>query len=113
MHLKESPFQKIWKGEKTIELRLYDAKRRKVKVGDEIEFTNLSDDTKKIVAKVLTLHLFDNFGELYEALPLEKCGYTEESAITASPDDMNIYYSVEEQAIYGVVGIEFKVMTKS
>ncbi len=34
MKLQNSPFQKIQKGMKTIELRLYDEKRQKVKVGD-------------------------------------------------------------------------------
>ena len=28
MHLKEKPFRSIWEGNKTIELRLYDEKRR-------------------------------------------------------------------------------------
>lgn len=36
MHFKEKPFQSIWEGNKTIELRLYDEKRRAVKVGDQI-----------------------------------------------------------------------------
>lgn len=112
MHLKAEPFQKIFDGEKTIELRLYDDKRRKVNIGDEIEFTNLSNSAERIIAKVVKLHLFNNFVELYKALPLEKCGYTKESAESASADDMNTYYSAEEQSNYGVVGIEFKLMIK-
>ena len=38
MHLKAEPFDLIWNGQKTIELRLYDEKRRSVSVGDLIEF---------------------------------------------------------------------------
>ena len=38
MHLKEAPFGQIWNGSKTIELRLYDEKRRKIKRNDFIEF---------------------------------------------------------------------------
>ena len=37
MKLKLSPFEKIKDGSKTIELRLYDEKRQKVKIGDFIE----------------------------------------------------------------------------
>ena len=35
-----------------------------------------------------------------------KCGYTKEDIDTASPDDMDKYYTKEEQEKYGVVGIE-------
>lgn len=34
-----------------------------------------------------------------------KCGYTEEDIASASPDDMDAYYSKEKQKEYGVVGI--------
>ena len=36
MKLKEDPFERMKNGTKTIEFRLYDEKRRKIKVGDEI-----------------------------------------------------------------------------
>lgn len=55
------------------------------------------------------LHFFKNLGELYSALLLLKCGYTKETIDAASSEDMNQYYSVEEQARYGVVGIEVKL----
>ena len=59
---------------------------------------------------VLDLHLFDNFAELYAAIPLLKCGYTESDVHTADPSDMDIYYSKEKQAAYGVVAIEIKLI---
>ena len=39
MRLKDAPFQMIWDGEKTIELRLLDEKRKLVNIGDIIEFS--------------------------------------------------------------------------
>lgn len=36
MRLRREPFEKIRSGEKTIELRLFDEKRQKLKVDDEI-----------------------------------------------------------------------------
>lgn len=104
MHLQDVPFQKIAAGEKTIELRLYDEKRKEVKVGDTIIFDNLADRNARISATVTALHLFQSFEELYTALPLEKCGYTRGK--NASPQDMELYYSREEQSKFGVVGIE-------
>ncbi len=108
MKLHEAPFESIKKGDKTIELRLYDEKRKNIKEGDRIEFTNVKSG-EILTAKVIKLHRFENFSELYDKLPLDKCGYTKEDIHTASPNDMELYYSREEQKKYGVVGIEIKV----
>ncbi len=106
MKLNPAPFDMIKCGKKTIELRLLDNKRRCIKAGDTIRFENTADNTEIIIARVLALHKFDSFETLYKSLPLLKCGYTEEDIGTASPHDMNKYYTIEEQNKYGVVGIE-------
>lgn len=112
MNLHSSPFEKIKSGEKTIELRLCDEKRQLIKVGDIITFTNTT--TFEILnAKVIKLHKFADFEELYESLPLLKCGYTVDDIDGASPSDMNIYYSLEKQKKYGVLGIEILVERKN
>ena len=110
MKLRSQPFEKIRSGRKKYELRLYDEKRQRIKVGDEIEFSCADAEKEPFVVAVTGLHLFKNFEELYAALPLLQCGYTEENVDKASPNDMNRYYSVEEQAKYGVVGIEIKLI---
>lgn len=104
MKLQNVPFRKIQKGSKTIELRLYDEKRQKVKVGDQIEFTNQTDRTQKIVTRVVALHRFESFEEMFRVLPASAMGYDERHSPKA--EDMEEYYSPEEQALYGVVGIE-------
>ena len=63
MKLQLSPFEKIKSGSKTIELRLYDEKRQKVKIGDFIEFTCLDDATQKIQTKVTALHRYSSFSD--------------------------------------------------
>jgi len=105
MNLNPSPFEKIKSGQKTIELRLYDEKRQRIKEGDVIAFTNTSNG-EKMRATVKTLHRFDSFEELYKTLPLLQCGYTVDDVDTAHPSDMEQYYSAKEQKKYGVVGIE-------
>ncbi|MBR2472497.1 MAG: ASCH domain-containing protein [Clostridia bacterium] len=110
MNLHKAPFEMIEKGLKTFELRLYDEKRQQIHQGDEIIFTNTSDNSKTLRVKVLALHLFPNFAALYTALPLDKCGYLPREIPSASPDDMNAYYPPEKQALYGVVAIEIKVI---
>ncbi len=108
MNLYAEPFEKIKSGRKTIELRLWDEKRQKIKVGDTIVFTNTADG-EKLKTTVLELHRFESFEEMYRVLPLLKCGYTEQNVNEAKASDMEKYYSVGEQMKYGVVGIEISV----
>ena len=110
MRLDAEPFARIDAGEKTIELRLWDEKRRRIRAGDVIRFESTDDDTDVLYARVEGLHLFPSFDELYQALPLTKCGYTRSEAKSASPRDMDRYYSPEAQATWGVVGIELAVL---
>ena len=107
MKLNPTPFEMIKSGEKTIELRLFDEKRRALSVGDEIIFTsNATGET--LTKRIVALHKFASFEELYRELPLLKCGYTKADVSTAAPEDMESYYSKEEQAKYGVLGIELE-----
>ena len=108
MSLHKAPFQMIKSGAKTIELRLYDEKRKKIKAGDMIEFSQADDSSQTLIVQVMDLHVFPSFEELYKELPLLKCGYAEQDIDTASPDDMDAYYSKDDQQKYGVVGIEIK-----
>lgn len=110
LNLNPQPFAMMADGRKTIELRLYDEKRRKIRVGDTLVFVHTEDATKTLTAKVTALHRFSDFAALYAALPLDKCGYLPEEIAAASPADMNVYYSAERQAQYGVVGIEIVLL---
>lgn len=109
MALDAEPFEKIRDGEKTIELRLNDDKRRKVKVGDKIIFTLNGSENDYIMTRVVALHKFSSFKELYSKLPLDKCGYSNLEAKSADPNDMRRYYTAEDEAKYGVVGIEIEL----
>ena len=111
MKLRPNPFRMILCGEKTYELRLYDEKRQCIKIGDKIVFVNTKTD-EQLVVSVKSIHIFKNFTELYQALPLLKCGYTEENLTTANPADMEEYYSKEQQMQYGVVAFEIERITE-
>ena len=105
MKLFPEPFAMIKSEKKTIELRLFDEKRQRIKPGDEIVFTN-TETGENLTKTVIKLHRFHSFEALYKALPLLQCGYTEETVPKAHPSDMDRYYSPGEQSKYGVVGIE-------
>ena len=109
MNLHPQPFSMIESGNKTIELRLFDEKRQLISIGDTLIFTNTKDANSTISCVVENLHIFANFEELYQALPLDKCGYLPKEIATASAKDMEVYYSLEKQKCYGVVGIEIRL----
>jgi ASC-1-like (ASCH) protein len=110
MNLTPAAMQEIRTGNKTIELRLNDEKRKQISVGDTIKFINTEDSNDTLRVKVVDLFLFSSFAELYDNLPLLNCGYNEDNINTASPDDMEMYYSREKQNKYGVVGIEISLL---
>lgn len=110
MNLTPAPMQEIRTGNKTKELRLNDEKRKQISVGDTIKFINTEDSNDTLRVKVVDLFLFSSFAELYDNLPLLNCGYNEDNINTASPDDMEMYYSREKQNKYGVVGIEISLL---
>ena len=107
MKLNNKPFYSIKNGMKTVELRLNDEKRQKVKVGDIIIFENL-DNLEKISVLVLKIHKYDNFKKLYENIDKTLMGYSSEEIANSS--DMEKYYSIEQQNKYGVLGIEFRII---
>ena len=106
MHLDPQAFAAMEDERKTIELRLYDEKRRRIQAGDVIRFESTDDETDVLFAWVTGMRFFASFDELYAALPLDACGYAPEEVKTASPRDMDKYYPPEEQKKWGVVGIE-------
>lgn len=110
MNLTPAPMQEIRTGNKTIELRLNDEKRKQISVGDTIKFINTEDSNDTLRVKVVDLFLFSSFAELYDNLPLLNCGYNEDNINTASPEDMEMYYSREKQKKYGVVGIKISLL---
>lgn len=107
MRLHNGPFKLIKDGSKTIELRLNDEKRQMISSGDLITFENRSDG-EKIRVKVVGLHKYPSFEELYKHFDKVSMGYKEDEE--ADPKDMEQYYSSEEQSKYGVVGIEVELI---
>lgn len=105
MRLKPDPFEGIEAGKKKIEFRLWDEKRRLIKPGDKILFTN-TDTGQNILTYVVDIHKADSFVQLKEVLV--KKNLIEENDF--EPSTMLKYYSSEEEKEYGVVGVEIACM---
>ena len=107
MKLRSDPFKRIANGSKTIEIRLNDEKRQNIKVNDYIEFTNI-ENNEIVKVKVLKLHLFKSFEELFKTFDNHYFGY--DDSYKMDYKKMYEYYSQEEENKYGVVGIEIKLV---
>lgn len=105
LRLHSIPFSKIKGGEKTVESRLNDEKRREFKVGDELIFVSRKDGSK-ITTTITELHHFPNFATLFQNVPTEKFGANSAKSLLA---EIEQFYSENDQAQWGVVGIEFKI----
>lgn len=107
MKLRPAPFAAIQSGHKTVELRLNDEKRQKIKVGDTIVFTQ-TETEETLRAVVSDIRQYPDFEALYQAEDPLAIGYTEGE--TADPIDMNQYYNDDEIRRYGVLAVEIRRM---
>ncbi len=103
MKLNENPFERIKNGTKTVEFRLFDEKRQKIKVGDKIEFSKLPDLQEKLLVDVVELYREDTFEDLFRKL------YSNEEEITRKTKAMYEIYSQEKEQQYGILGIRIKI----
>ena len=106
MRLDNKAFNLIKEGTKKVELRLYDEKRRNVHTGDIITFVNRSNN-EEIKVKVIYIHIYSSFKELYNDFDKISLGY--KSNEISDYRDMYKYYSKELIEKYGVVGIEVEL----
>lgn len=100
MNLNPIDFEKVRTGNKTIETRLYDEKRRSINVGDAITFWSNKDKVNVVVTDLLKYKRFEdlflnNDFDLFGGDSLENL--------------MTIYkyYSKEDEEKFGVIGIKF------
>lgn len=111
MTLNDEPFKQIDDGIKTVEIRLNDEKRQRLQVGDIIQFIRKDNIEDHLRAKVVALHKFTSFKQLFSSDLTHKtgfAGYTIEKAI----DKMHEYYDETNENKYGVLAIEIEVLTK-
>lgn len=91
MRLHNKPFELIKNKSKTIEMRLFDEKRRLIKKGDIIEFENRT--TLEIIkTKVIKRYLRNE---------------------TINVKDIEKYYSKEEQNKYGTLAIRVELIEEA
>lgn len=107
MKLQEKYFDYIKYGTKEYEIRLYDEKRKKIKIGEYIEFQKEPLKKEKIIYEVEDLLFFNSFNELVNFIDIKHLASSSEKTSDLL-DSLNSFYSLEEQNKYGVVAIKLK-----
>ena len=105
MHLHKNPFEKISSNTQKIESRVYDPKRRKVRVGDIICFLSREDEKVFFERKVVGLLIFDCFENLFSLFAPEYFGGYSISDLL----QVRKYFSEVEEKKYGVVGMVLNI----
>ena len=107
MKLKEQYFDCIKNGKKEYEIRLNDEKRRKIKIGDFIEFQKEPYLDDKIIVMVEDLIYYKNFNELLNNINIKFLAPSFVSKEMLSLD-LERFYPIEKQKKYGVVAIKLR-----
>ena len=102
-------FDLIKSGEKTLEGRLNDEKRKNINIGDEIIFYKEPERVEMVKAIILNKFVFKNFEEMASKMDRSKLGFADKTKDEMIAVYRSIYKSEDEKK-YGVVIFEIKII---
>ncbi len=105
MSVRHKYFELIKSGQKDIELRAYDEKRKKVKIGDKFQLLDAENPDQSIICEVLNMHVAPDFESLFKKIDIKRSGFKD---IAELMDTITKFVSREELAREQVVGMEIK-----
>lgn len=108
MKLNPDAFDKIIAGTKTREYRLYDEKRRHIKLGDVIEFQKLPELQDHVLVRVEGLLLYENWYSCYEDFFKQDLSGRYATIEDAVKDTYAHWWPKEKEEKYGCLIIKFK-----
>ena len=105
MSVRHKYFEMIKSGQKDIELRAYDEKRKKMKAGDRFLLYDAENPNESIICEILNMHVAPNFESLFKNLDIKRSGFHNMQELI---DVVTKFVSHEELQREQVVGIEIK-----
>ena len=105
MSVRHKYFELIESGQKDIELRAYDEKRRKMKVGDKFLLFDAENPDEYIICEILNMHVAPDFESLFKKIDIKRSGFQTMDELI---DVVTKFVSREELQREQVVGIEIK-----
>ncbi len=110
MRLHSAPFSAIKSGTQVVETRIYDTKRKHIKVGDTIVFFKRPEEVEQLITVVTGLSVHTSFRDLFQTIDKIKLGYKNEDTIEYQLSSIRKYYSEKKEKMYGVIGIYLRVV---
>lgn len=107
MELQNAYYNFILKGTKRIELRLYDEKRKNIKLGDIITVTN-AQTNEEFEVKVVGLLQYETFDDLFFDFDIEVLA---DKSMTKEElkNELEKFYPIDKQKQYNVLGIRLEL----
>lgn len=105
MSVRHRYFELIKSGQKDIELRAYDEKRKKMKTGDKFLLFDAENPDEYIICEVLNVHIAPDFESLFKKIDIKRSGFKD---INELMDTITKFVSREELSREQVVGMEIK-----
>ena len=87
-HLLDKYFEMVKNGKKTSEIRIYDDKKRKMKIGEHIEFIN-NQNNETILVQIKNINIFNNLEDLYKKYSEKEIGVSYENIIESLEEIYN------------------------
>ena len=104
MKVGKVPFDKIVEGLKKIESRIFDEKRQKICIGDEIEFSENDKPENTHIVEVIGLLNYKLFSDLFTD-QIQLFGWDTKEFLE---NEIYTFLSPEKEAKYWVLGIRIK-----
>lgn len=105
MSVRNKYFEMIKSGIKDIELRAYDEKRKKMKVGDKFLLYDAEKPSEYIICEILNMYVAPDFESLFNNIDIKRSGFQN---IKELMNVISKFISSEELEHENVVGIEVK-----
>ncbi|MBQ8749275.1 MAG: GNAT family N-acetyltransferase [Clostridia bacterium] len=102
-------FDLINSGEKTLEGRLNDEKRKEFNIGDKITFYKEPEKTETMKAIILNKYIFNNFDEMANTLDKKELGFQTKTK-QEMVDVYRTIYTKEDEQKHGVVIFKIKLI---
>ncbi|MGO1588952.1 MAG: ASCH domain-containing protein [Alkalibacterium gilvum] len=108
MGLYDKPFKLVEAGEKTVEVRLNDLKRQKLKIGDFITFNKLTNPFEAVTVRITKLSYFPTFKEMFQAFPADALG-SKDVTLEEMLKHTHVIYPPEKEQEWGTLAISIEL----
>lgn len=122
MHLSPDMFDAVKAGTKTVEIRLFDDKRKLIDYDDYIEFIKVGDETQRVKRRVTGIDIYDDLEELFLTNEIqfkidspkvlrfqpEEVGSPAGSSAKDMAKAMGKYYTAEQIEKYGLIAFRLQ-----